>query len=78
MVSREDIESEIIRFYKQLYTGGDRDRPQLDGVEFKQISPHSSLLIEGFVEEEIKEAIVQFRKDKAPGLDGFPIVFFGS
>lgn len=77
-MSREDIESEIIRFYKQLHTGGDRDRPQLDAVEFKQIVPHTSLLIEGFVEEEIKEAIVQFRKDKAPGLDGFPIVFFGS
>lgn len=55
LVSKEDIEFEIIRFYKQIYIGENWDRPRLNDVEFKQLAPHKALLIEKcFFEEDIK------------------------
>lgn len=75
--SREDIECEIMRFYKKLYTGENWKRPWPDGVVFNQLASHKALLIEGsFSEEEIKEAMFGLGEDKARGPDGFPIVFF--
>lgn len=74
--SKEDIEFEIIGFYKQLYTGIHWDRPRPNGVEFKQMEFHKALLIEGSFAKEIKETVFGLGDDRALSPDGFPIVFF--
>lgn len=59
-----EIESEIIRFYKQLYMGETWNRPRPDGVVINQVDSHKALLIEvSFSEEEIKEAVFWLGED---------------
>lgn len=77
MDSREDIETEIISFYKQFYNGETWDRSRSKGVEFIQLVSHKALLIEKpFSKEEIKEAMFSLMEDKALGQNGFQIVFY--
>lgn len=74
---REDIEREIVHFFKKLYSSDNRSRPQMDGVSFRQLSrSHISFLEGHFRKEEIKEAVFGLGNDRVPGPDGFPIAFF--
>ena len=55
---RQDIEREIVDFFRQLYIGDGRSRPQMDGVSLRQLSLSSASSLEfQFNKKEIKEAV---------------------
>ncbi|KAL5726419.1 hypothetical protein ACHQM5_009464 [Ranunculus cassubicifolius] len=52
-------------------------RPRLEGLDFKKISEEEKEGLEKVIlEKEVKEAIDGLGGEKAPGPDGFPILFF--
>ena len=75
----EAIASCISHFYRHLYIETVAHRPLLDDVEFSCISEEDALWLDRpFDEEEVFGVISDFKGDKAPGLDGFSMVFFQS
>ena len=69
----------ISQFYKQLYVEEVAHRPVLDDVDFSSISVEdASWLDRPFKEEEVFGVINDFNGDKAPGPNGFSMVFFQS
>ena len=74
---KEDNEKEIILFFQQLYKGGKRLRPTMDGIPLKMLSSSQRrTLEEQFSKEEIRAAVFDLGGDRAPGPDGFPIIYF--
>uniref|UniRef100_A0A2N9GDX6 Reverse transcriptase domain-containing protein n=1 Tax=Fagus sylvatica TaxID=28930 RepID=A0A2N9GDX6_FAGSY len=72
-----DIKTQIIEFYKTLYTEDVGRRPLLDGLHFSSITSDEACWLERpFEEEEIFQAVSNMHDDKAPGPDGFPMSFF--
>lgn len=63
-------ETKVVRFYQKLYTGDSSQRPRMDGIPFKKISPPKASIIEA------PFSIIGLGGDRAPGPDGFPITFF--
>ena len=73
----EDIAEGISCFYRQLYSKNVVDRPVLDDMEFSRISEEDVLWLDRpFDEEEVYGVINGFNGDKAPGPNGFSMVFF--
>ena len=71
------ISKEITNFYKELYTEEVMERPFLEGLDWDPIeSTKAAWLERPFEEEEVKKAIWTMDKEKAPGPDGFNMVFF--
>ena len=69
----------ISQFYRQFYFEDVAHRPALDDVDFSSISVEvASWLDRPFEEEEVLGVINDFNGDKAPGPDGFSMVFFQS
>ena len=67
----------ISQFYRQRYFEDVAHRPVLDDVDFSSISmKDASWLDRPFKEEEVFGVINDFNGDKAPGPDGFSMVFF--
>ena len=67
----------ISQFYRQFYFEDVAHRPALDDVDFSSISVEdASWLDRPFEEEEVLGVINDFNGDKAPGPDGFSMVFF--
>lgn len=64
-------------YFLSLSTKETWERPSLDSLEFEVIDGERATWIErNFEEEEVWEAIHALAGDKAPGPDGFPMVFF--
>ena len=71
------IKTQIVDFYTNLYKEEEQWRPRIDGLEFPTISDTEQQLMERiFTEEEVFAAIKSLGQEKAPGPDGFPMVFF--
>ena len=67
----------ISQFYRQFYFEDVAHRPVLDDMDFSSISVEdASWLDRPFEEEEVLGVINDFNGDKAPGPDGFSMVFF--
>jgi len=67
----------IANFYKKLYEEDHPTRPFLEGLVYDSISEDDACdLLREFSKEEVWKAINDLGKEKAPGLDGFNIVFF--
>ncbi|KAL5717614.1 amidase [Ranunculus cassubicifolius] len=74
---RKKIEKHVAGFFKNLYKEPKSWRPRLEGLEFKKIAEEEKdRLEEVILEKEVKEAIDGLGGEKAPGPDGFPIIFF--
>ncbi|RVW23285.1 hypothetical protein CK203_095499 [Vitis vinifera] len=51
-------------------------RPSINGLLLKSLSIENSVkLEEGFTKNEVFETLMDLNKDKAPGPDGFSLVF---
>ncbi|KAL5714065.1 hypothetical protein ACHQM5_016077 [Ranunculus cassubicifolius] len=71
------IEKHVAGFFKNLYKEPKHWRPRLEGLDFKKIAEEEKdRLEEVILEKEVKEAIDGLGGEKAPGPDGFPIIFF--
>ena len=71
------IKQGAVTFYEQLYSEEEKWRPRLDNVVFPHISRAESNLMERDISEsEVVAAIKQLAKEKSPGPDGFPLLFF--
>ncbi|XP_077252794.1 uncharacterized protein LOC143892217 [Tasmannia lanceolata] len=75
--SKMAITMEILDYYRKLYTAEDIIRPRLDEMTFNSLDDISlSGLEDPFLEEEVKKGVFSMNRDKAPGPDGFCLVFF--
>ena len=74
---QEVIEEGIVWFYKSLYSEDKHIRPHPDVLNFSKISEDKAGWLERpFEEVEIFGVVMDFDGDKAPGPDGFPMMFF--
>lgn len=75
--TREDITTHIVDFFQTLCAKEDWDRPSLDNLEFVNIREHSKDWLEReFKEHEVWAVVFNSGGDKAPGPDGFSMIFF--
>ena len=71
------IANAITQFYPGLYSEDIGWRPKLDNLESSSIfGEDADWLAHPFDEEEVVGVLEAFNGDKAPGLDGFPMLFF--
>ena len=69
--------AQVVNFYKNLYQESEEWRLFVEGLEFDQIDGSERGWLERrFKKEEILLALNELAGDKAPGLDGFSMVFF--
>jgi len=73
------MKNAIVHFFENLLHDDHQQRPLLDGIFYDTISMKDALELEKeFSEEEVRSAINDLGKDKAPGKDSFNIAFFKS
>ena len=73
----EEVRSKVVYFYQSLYTDSDTWRPSMDGLEFAWIEKGERLeLKRDFSKEELVKVLPEMEGDKAPGPDGFTMIFF--
>lgn len=71
------IELALINFYKSLYNKDSKRDAWFEIWHGKSITTlQASFLEKEFTLDEIKKAIFYLPKEKAPGLDGYPLLFF--
>ncbi|GKV48455.1 hypothetical protein SLEP1_g55268 [Rubroshorea leprosula] len=74
--SVKEIKEEVAKYFKDLFSEEVWQRPKLDGIRVNQISQaNNELLVTGFAEKEIKEAIWDCCSSKSSGPDGFNFGF---
>ncbi|XP_026409970.1 uncharacterized protein LOC113305077 [Papaver somniferum] len=74
---RKRLQEHIVGFYKTLFTEEEIIRPDLEGIDFDSITATKAIILDSdFNEDEVVRAIRDLGNDKAPGPDGFPIIFF--
>jgi hypothetical protein len=74
---KEDIKVQVKQFYHSLYQESESWRPKVDGLAFDSIDPiNRDLLERPFEREEVFHVLQNFEGDKAPGPNGFTMVFF--
>lgn len=77
ITEREDIKKNIIDFYSNLYNEDFDMRPGMNHDWFSKLSQEEADNLElPFSEEEIWEAVKSLGQERAPGPDGYPLVFF--
>ena len=65
---KEEIKSHIIEYFQSLYTDGGWERPHLGNIAFEVIGEEEAKWLErNFEEEEVRQAIFDLARDKAPG-----------
>ncbi|XP_028085776.1 uncharacterized protein LOC114286749 [Camellia sinensis] len=70
--SEEQIVQGISDFYSKLFSKDEIVRLGIEGIEWRPIDQESAIWLErSFEELEIKDAVFECERDKAPGLDGF-------
>ena len=73
------MKNAIVHYCENLLHDDHQQRPLINGISYDTISMEDALELEKeFLEEEVRCAINELGKDKAPGLDGFNIAFFQS
>ncbi|XP_026444360.1 uncharacterized protein LOC113344647 [Papaver somniferum] len=71
------LQEHIVEYYNTLFTREEVIRPDLENITFDKINFQESDILEAdFTEEEVMNAIQELGNNKAPGPDGFPIIFF--
>ncbi|XP_058075557.1 uncharacterized protein LOC131223982 [Magnolia sinica] len=74
---KEVIVEAAISHFRSLLSSAPHRRPGIDNLQLNSISPEDASSLEApFSSEEVKLAIDSLGVDKAPGPDGFPILFF--
>ncbi|XP_026378701.1 uncharacterized protein LOC113273153 [Papaver somniferum] len=74
---RHKIKSNIINHFENLFKENCPYRPFIDDLEFVHISEDEATSIERDIsEDEVIDAIKELDAVKAPGPDGYPIIFF--
>ncbi|XP_019239934.1 PREDICTED: uncharacterized protein LOC109219918 [Nicotiana attenuata] len=74
---KELIKEEILNYYHNLYAENEVWRPTTNFEEVAKISAVDNEMLEAvFDKEEVHAVIQSCAPDKAPGLDGFTMVFF--
>ena len=79
MVFEEESEvtNQVVQFYKNLYKETKGWRPFVEGLEFDYIRDMERVWLERkFEREEILQVVSELEGDKAPGPDGFTMVFY--
>jgi hypothetical protein len=76
----DQLKNYITEYYRGLFGSMEDDQLSLDErliSDIPQVSQEENdFLTAPFTEKEVKEAIFQIRQNKAPGPDGFPVVFY--
>ena len=73
----EDISEEIVNFFGNLYSKPVGESWRIEGIDWVPISGESGgWLDRPFTEEEVRRAVFQLNKEKAPGPDGFTIAVY--
>lgn len=74
---KDEIVKHIENYFSSLYSQEVLERPSLDNMEFSKLNKEEALWLErNFEEEEIRKAIFDLGRDKAPGPNGYPMAFF--
>lgn len=78
VVCKEElIVKEIFNFYSNLYSDGGVDRPGIEGINWVPVDLASASWLERlFDEDEVRQAVFEYDRDKAPGPDGFSMAVF--
>ncbi|RVX16773.1 LINE-1 retrotransposable element ORF2 protein [Vitis vinifera] len=73
----EIISEEIVNFFRNLYSKPEGDSWKIEGIDWAPISEESAIWLDRpFSEEEVRMAVFQLNKEKAPGPDGFTIAVY--
>lgn len=73
----EEMARETTNFFRQLYMRDNSDKPLIENLFGEQLTSGQVDILEmPFCIEEGKEAIFSIDKAKAPGPDGFSMLFF--
>ena len=72
----EEVRAKVVHFYQSLYTESDTWCLFMDGLEFASIEEDERLDLERDFSEEVVKVLQEMEGDKAPGSDGFTMVFF--
>ncbi|RVX05721.1 Transposon TX1 uncharacterized 149 kDa protein [Vitis vinifera] len=73
----EDISEEIVNFFGNLYSKPVGESWRVEGIDWVPISGESGVWLDRpFTEEEVRMAVFQLNKEKAPGPDGFTIAVY--
>ncbi|RVW96808.1 Transposon TX1 uncharacterized 149 kDa protein [Vitis vinifera] len=73
----EDIYEEIVNFFGNLYSKPVGESWRVEGIDWVPISGESGVWLDrSFTEEEVRMAVFQLNKEKAPGPDGFTIAVY--
>ncbi|XP_011620659.1 uncharacterized protein LOC105420097 [Amborella trichopoda] len=73
----EGMSHAIINYFHRAFTSEVSCTPRLSRVGFKVLPPHLSSILDRDVSlEELKKTVFALPGDKAPGPDGFPLIFF--
>jgi hypothetical protein len=71
------IRDQVTHFYESLFTEPYTWRPRLDNLDFDSLDAIEASSLElPFEEKEVLEVVKGMNRDKAPGPDGFTLVFF--
>ena len=77
---QENLKVFIRKYYKDLFGSPQRNNFSLDESQINDIpqinEEENKLLIEEFIEKEVREAIFQMKHNKAPDPDSFPAEFY--
>ncbi|RVW76917.1 hypothetical protein CK203_051555 [Vitis vinifera] len=73
----EVISEEIVNFFGNLYSKPEGDSWKIEGIDWAPISEESAIWLDRpFSEEEVRMAVFQLNKEKAPDPDGFTIAVY--
>lgn len=73
----EDKDQSEVHADETLYKKTHKWCPRLNGLDLASISSGDSDMLEGWITEiKVLQAIKTLGEDKAPGSDGFPLLFF--
>ena len=82
-MAHTDIKRRYVEFYKELYAAQSRstdlDPEKVNQLISKRLTDQQRLMLSMEVsDQEIKDAVFSFGKNKAPGPDGYTVEFFTS
>ncbi|RVW58950.1 Retrovirus-related Pol polyprotein from transposon RE1 [Vitis vinifera] len=73
----EVISEEIVNFFGNLYSKPEGDSWKIEGIDWAPISEESAIWLDRpFSEEEVRMAVFQLNKEKAPGPNGFTLAVY--